>query len=49
MVFRGGSGGVPLQSPASVPPVETLVNPPFSLAENLLQFTLSETSLSNSK
>jgi len=38
-----------LQSPASVPPVETLVNPLFSLAENPLQFTPSETSLSNSK
>jgi len=38
-----------LQSPASVPPVETLVNPPFSPAENPLQFTPSETSLSNPK
>jgi len=38
-----------LQSPAFVPPVETLVNPPFSPAENPLQFTLSETSLSNPK
>ena len=38
-----------LQSLASVPPVETLINPPFSLAENPLQFTLSETSPSNSK
>jgi len=38
-----------LQSPASVPPVETLVNPPFSLAENPLQFTPSETLLSNPK
>jgi len=38
-----------LQSPASVPPVETLVNPPFSLVENPLQFTPSETSLSNPK
>jgi len=38
-----------LQSPASAPPVETLVNPPFSLAENPLQFILSETSPSNSK
>ena len=38
-----------LQSPASVPPVETLVNPLFSLAENLLQFTPFETSLSNPK
>jgi len=32
-----------LQSPASVSPVETLVNPPFSPAENPLQFTPSET------
>ena len=38
-----------LQSPASVPPVETLINPPFSLAENPLQFTPSETSPSNPK
>ena len=38
-----------LQSPASVPPVETLVNPPFSPAENLLQFTPFETSLFNPK
>jgi len=38
-----------LQSPASVPPIETLVNPPFSLAETPLQFTLSEISLSNFK
>jgi len=38
-----------LQSLASVPPVETLVNPPFSLAENSLQFTPSETSPSNPK
>ena len=38
-----------LQSPVSVPLVETLVNPPFSLAENLLQFTPSETSPSNPK
>jgi len=38
-----------LQSLASVPPVETLVNPPFSPAENLLQFTPSETFLSNLK
>ena len=37
------------QSLASVPPVKTLVNPPFSLVETLLQFTLSETFLSNSK
>jgi len=36
-----------LQSPASVPPVETLVNPLFSPAENPLQFTPSETSPSN--
>ena len=36
-----------IQSLASVPPVETLVNPPFSPAENPLQFTPSETSLSN--
>jgi len=38
-----------LQNPASVPPVETLVNPPFSPAENPLQFTPSETLPSNSK
>jgi len=38
-----------LQSPASVPPVETLVNPPFSPAKNPLQFTPSETSPSNPK
>jgi len=38
-----------LQSPVSVPPVETLVNPPFSPAENPLQFTPSETLLSNPK
>jgi len=38
-----------LQSPASVPPVETLVNPPFSPVENPLQFTPSETSPSNPK
>jgi len=38
-----------LQSPASVPPVETLVNPPFSPTENPLQFTPSETPLSNPK
>jgi len=38
-----------LQSSASVPPVETLVNPPFSLAENPLQFTPSETFPSNTK
>ena len=38
-----------LQSPASVLPVETLVNPSFSLVENPLQFTPSETSLFNSK
>jgi len=38
-----------LQSPASVPSVETLVNPPFSPAENPLQFTPSETLPSNSK
>jgi len=38
-----------LQSLASVPPVEILVNPPFSPVENPLQFTLSETSLSNPK
>jgi len=38
-----------LQSPASVPPVETLVNPPFSPVENPLQFTPSETLPSNPK
>jgi len=38
-----------LQNPASVPPVETLVNPLFSPAENPLQFTPSETLPSNSK
>jgi len=38
-----------LQSPASIPSVETLVNPPFSLAENSLQFTPPETLLSNPK
>jgi len=38
-----------LQSLASVPLVETLVNPPFSPAENSLQFTPSETPPSNSK
>jgi len=38
-----------LQSLASIPPVETLVNPSFSPVENPLQFTLSETSLSNPK
>ena len=38
-----------LQSLASVPPVETLVNPPFSLAENPLQFIPSETISSNPK
>jgi len=38
-----------LQSPASVPPVETLVNPPFSPVENPLQFILSETLPSNPK
>ena len=38
-----------LQSLASVPPIETLVNPPFSPAENPLQFTPSETSPSNPK
>jgi len=38
-----------LQSPASVPPVETLVNPPFSPAKNPLQFTPSETFSSNPK
>jgi len=38
-----------LQSLASVLPVETLVNPPFSPVENLLQFTTSKTILSNPK
>jgi len=38
-----------LQSPASVPSVETLVNPLFSPVETPLQFTLSETLLSNPK
>jgi len=38
-----------LQSPASVPSVETLVNPLFSLVEISLQFTPSETFLSNPK
>jgi len=38
-----------LQSLASVPSVETLVNPLFSPAENPLQFTPSETLLSNPK
>jgi len=38
-----------LQSLASVPPVETLVNPLFSPVENPLQFTPSETSPSNPK
>ena len=38
-----------LQSLTSVPPVETLVNPLFSPVETLLQFTLSETFLSNPK
>ena len=38
-----------LQSLASVPPVETLVNPPFSPVETPLQFTPSETFLSNPK
>jgi len=38
-----------LQSPASVPPVETLVNPPFSLVENSLHFTSPETLSSNPK
>jgi len=38
-----------LQSPASVPPVETLVNPLFSPVENPLQFIPSEMSLSNPK
>ena len=38
-----------LQSLTSVPPIETLVNPPFFLVENPLQFILSETSPSNPK
>jgi len=38
-----------LQSPASIPPVETLVNPLFSPVENPLQFTPSETLQSNTK
>ena len=38
-----------LQSPASVPSVETLVNPSFSPVETPLQFTPSETLLSNPK
>jgi len=38
-----------LQSPASVPPVKTLVNPPFSPVENPLQFIPSETIPSNPK
>jgi len=38
-----------LQSPASIPPVETLVNPLFSPVENPLQFILSETFPSNLK
>jgi len=38
-----------LQSPASILPVETLVNLPFSPAENPLQFTPSKTFLSKSK
>jgi len=38
-----------LQSPASVPPVETLVNPLFSPVENPLQFIPSETFPSNPK
>ena len=38
-----------LQSLASISPVETLVNPPFSLAEISLQSTPSETFLSNPK
>jgi len=38
-----------LQSPASVPPVETLVNPLFSPVENSLQFIPSETLPSNPK
>jgi len=38
-----------LQSPAPIPPVETLVNPPFSPTENPLQFTPSETPPSNPK
>ena len=37
------------QSLASVPLVETLVNPPFFPVENSLQFTLSETSPFNPK
>jgi len=38
-----------LQSPASVPLVEILVNPPFSPVENPLQFIPSQTLPSNSK
>jgi len=38
-----------LQSPASTPLVETLVNPPFSPMGNPLQFTPSETPPSNPK
>ena len=38
-----------LQSLASIPPVETLVNPLFSLVETPLQFTPSETFPSNPK
>jgi len=38
-----------LQSMASVPPVETLVNPLFSLVKTLLQFIPSETFPSNPK
>jgi len=38
-----------LQSPASVPLVETLVNPPFSPVEIPLQFTTSETPPPNPK
>jgi len=38
-----------LQSLASISPVETLVNPPFSLAEIPLQSTPSKTFLSNPK
>jgi len=38
-----------LQSSAFVPPVETLVNSPFSPVETPLQFTPSETLLSNPK
>ena len=38
-----------LQSPVSISPVETLVNPLFSSAENPLQFTPSETFLSKPK